>query len=154
MVHALYETLLEEVGSILGVSLYPDSNNSCLVKLESGLEVQMEMDRNGQHFLIGIDLGPVPPGQYREELFKQALRSNGLPPPRMGVFAFSEDTGNVVLFHLIPSQELNGDRIAFALSPLAEKALTWQEAIATGEVPRVEVQPTSGGSLGMFGMRP
>ncbi len=154
MVHALYETLLEEVGGILGVSLYPDSNNSCLVKLESGLEVQLEMDRTGNNFIVGVDLGPVPPGQYREQLFKEALRSNGFPPPRLGVFAFSETNGHVVLFESLPAQQLNGEQVAFTLAPLAEKALKWQEAISTGEVPLVESQPTSGGSIGMFGMRP
>ena len=156
MVTDLYETLLSEVGAILGVSLFPDSNNSCLVKLKSGLRVQLEMERTGKYFIIGIDLGPVPAGQYRQKLFREALRANGLPYPRLGILAFSEKSGHLILFDPVSTQDLNGERIAFRLSPLAEKGLKWQEAIQRGEVPIVET-PVKGGArppAGIFGLRP
>ncbi len=155
MVAELYETLLTEVGTILGVSLFPDSNNSCLVKLKSGLQVQMEMERSGKSFIIGIDLGPVPTGSYRQQLFREALRANGLPYPRLGILAFSQKSGHLILFDPIDVHDLNGERIAFRLSPLSEKALKWQDAIQRGEVPIVETPSKSTGRpLGVFGLRP
>jgi hypothetical protein len=155
MVSGLYETLLTEVGGILGVSLFPDSNNSCLVKLISGLEVQLEMDAQGRSFIIGIDLGPVPPGMYRQTLFREALRANGMPYPRNGVLAYSQKSGHVILYETMSPQDLNGERIIFRLLPLSEKALKWKEAIEHGEVPIVEVSARSNaGSFGMFGMKP
>ncbi|MDP1836001.1 MAG: CesT family type III secretion system chaperone [Chlamydiales bacterium] len=156
MVSNLYETLLAEIGSILGVSLFPDSNNSCLVKLKNGLRVQFEMDPHGRQFILGVDLGPVPSGQYRQTLFREALRANGMPYPRLGTLAFSQKTGHVVLFETMSPQDLNGERIAFRLFPLAEKALKWKDAIEHGEVPLIEA-PARGGlgrTMGLFGIRP
>ena len=150
-----YEILLEEIGAILGVSLYPDQHNTCLVKLENGLEVQFEMDRTGEYLLLGIDLGIVPPGQYREELFKEALRANGqAAPPRAGVLAFSRDTESLVLHEYLHAHNLNGEQVVFTLGLLAEKGLTWHNAVKSGEVPLVETAAGGGPGLGMFGMRP
>lgn len=153
MVANLYETLLSEVGAILGVKLFPDENESCQVKLKNGLRVQMEMDHHSSKFVIGVDLGPVPPGEYRETLFREALRTNGMPPPRLGTLAFSQKSGHLLLFETMHSQDLNGERIVFTLSPLSEKALKWQTAIEHGELPPIE-PPRSTSPMGLFGIRP
>ncbi len=156
MVSGLFESLLTELGTIMGVSLFPDSNNSCLIKLKSGVKVQMELDTKGEQFIIGIDLGPVPPGQYRQSLFREALRANGFPHPRLGVLAFSKKNGHMVLTDTISVQDLNGERIAFRLTPLTEKGLKWKDAIEHGEIPPVEAPSKRDGQspMSMFGMRP
>lgn len=155
MISNLYESILSELGAILGVSLFPDSHNTCLVRLKSGVKVQMEMDPIGHQFVIGIDLGVVPAGQYRQSLFREALRTNGLKHPRTGILAFSRKTGHMVLYETLDTQDLNGERVAFRLTPLAEKGLKWQDAIQRGEVPIVETPVKSTGQPAhMFGIRP
>ena len=73
MVTDLLGTLLQELGKSLEIAeLSPDENNSCLIELKNGQQIQLELDRSGQFFVIGADIGMVPPGKYRENLFRQA----------------------------------------------------------------------------------
>lgn len=155
MVSNLYESLLQEVGSVLGVALSPDAVNSCTIRLKSGVRIQMEIDPAERYFVLSSDLGPVPPGQYRQSLFLAALQANGAPAPRPGTFAFSEAAEHLIVFRQIPLKDLNGERIAYDLKPFAELAHMWERAVTQGELPLVASYGRNvNRSAGMFGMRP
>ena len=152
MVRELFDSLLDELGGVLEIpDLHPDRNNSCLINYPDGYQVQIEMDPSGQAIIIGSDLGVVPVGRYRENLFKEALKANGMPGPLHGILAFSTKTEHLILFERIPTLHLTGDRMADALGPFNEKAQFWKEALTKGETPIIGTMHTSGG---MFGLRP
>ncbi len=152
MVKALFEALLEELGKTLKISdLHPDRNNSCLISLPNKLKLQLEMDSHAQNILLGCDLGPIPPGRYRENVFKEALKSNGLSGPNHGTVAFSQKTEHIILFKYLNVKDLTGEKIADAIGPFTEKALKWKTALEHGEVPLASNLQTSSG---MFGLRP
>lgn len=151
MVSGLYEGLLEELGRSLGLTLFPDENYSCLIRLPNKLEVQVEMDPSGKKMVLGTYLGQLPPGRYREMVFYEALRMNGMPPPHVGTFAYSNKMDKLVLFRWIDLHEMTGEKIAKMLKPFSERAVYWRDAIAAGQVPVVEgisLQEHSG----MFGL--
>lgn len=153
MVTDLFGALLQELSHSLNIpNLQPDSNNSCLIRLESGLIIQIELDKGGQTLIIGADLGTVPPGKYRENLFREALKANDMPQPINGVLSFSKKSDHLVLFKRINIKDLNGERIAAEITPLAEKAFTWSEALLRNEIPVVNQTFTSHKPGGMFGL--
>lgn len=155
MVVNQFEALLQELGQILKIPLHPDKTHSCLIKLKEGVSVQLEIDRPGDSLLFGIDVADVPPGKYRENLFKEALRANGSPSPRYGTLAYSRKTGHLVLFERLPLKDLNGDKVAEFLKPFVMKAKVWKDAIIRGEVPVIQgsgAHPNK--NIGMFGLRP
>lgn len=147
--------LLQELGKALKIpDLHPDRNNSCLISLPNGLKVQIELDKSGSCITIGTDIGFVPPGRYRENVFREALKANGQPyPQRNGILAYSRQADRLVLFEMLSLKDLTGEKIASALALLNEKALIWKEALARGDVPVVSSSGTSR-PMGMFGMRP
>lgn len=151
MVSGLYEGLLEELGRELGLTLFPDANHSCLIRLPNRLEVHVEIDRTGTKMILGTYLGQLPPGRYRELVFVEALRMNGLPPPHAGTFAYNSKTDQLVLFRWIDLHDMSGEKIAKLLKPFSERGAQWSEAINAGRVPVIE-----GISLhehaGMFGL--
>lgn len=152
MVKGIFETLLEETGKVLKIpDLHPDQNNSCLVRLPNGLNIQIEMDPYQQGIILGCDLGPIPSGKYRENVFREALKINGQKAPHHGVLSFSNKTEHMVLYELLPLKDLTGEKIADAITPFSEKALLWKEALAKGETPVLSNVRTS---TGMFGLRP
>ena len=154
MVTDLFGALLEELGHCLKIpNLHPDSNNSCLIRFKNGVEVQMEIDKSGRNLVVGSDLGSVPIGKYRENLFREALKANDLPPPHHGILSYSEKTDHLVLYKKIPLADLNGEKIAAAITPFSEKALIWQEALKHNDIPAVG-QTAGQYSGGMFGLRP
>lgn len=152
MVANLYEALLQELGRVLGVALFPDANNSCLVRLRNGLELQIELDKTGDKLIVGADLSSIPPGRYREAVLREALMANGLMAPRPGVFAFSRKADRFVLFRWYSTKELNGEKIAFLLGPFTERALAWKQTISRGEIPHVDM-PTPDAHSGLFGLK-
>ncbi|MEI8125220.1 MAG: CesT family type III secretion system chaperone [Parachlamydiaceae bacterium] len=155
MVTGLFGTLLEELAKSLKINhLEPDQNNSCLINLKNGQKIQVELDRSGNYLVIGADLGTVSPGKYRENLFKEALKANGMPYPLNGILAYSKRTDHLVLFTKISVKDLRGEQIAIVIPPFVEKALIWSEAIKRGEMPSLSQVKTSGASSGMFGLRP
>lgn len=152
MVAGLYEGLLEELGRALGLTLFPDENHSCMIRMpKTKLEVQIEMDHSGKRMMLGTYIGQLPPGRYRELVFAEALRMNGMPPPHVGVFAYSNKMDQLVMFRWIDLHDMSGEKIAKLLKPFAERGAQWRDAIAAGQVPVIEGLSLHEHS-GMFGL--
>lgn len=153
MVMELFEGLLDEFSKAANLPpLKSDSNHSCLIKLpENGAKIQLELDKTGDFLLLASNLGFVPPGRYREALFREALHYNNTPHPRNGTFCYSENTKQIMLLEYLHVKELNGEKIAAVFGPFAERATLWKTAIERGEVPAGTESVRKGGS-GMFGL--
>lgn len=153
MVTDVLGVLLQELGRSLEIdNLHPDGNNSCLIRLKSGLIIQVELDKGGQSLIIGADLGTVPPGKYRENLFKEALKANNLPHPLHGILCYSRKSDHLVIYQKIPLKDLTGEKIAAEITPFSEKAFTWSEALLRGDIPAINQMFTSQKPGGMFGL--
>ncbi|MBA2727717.1 MAG: CesT family type III secretion system chaperone [Parachlamydiaceae bacterium] len=136
--------VLEELSktSVIPIpGLMPDRNNTCLINLGDGLKLQIELDKSERHLLIGSVLGIPARGRYRADLFKEALRANGAPLPRYGIFAFSKKTDNLVLFDLLDLQDLTGDKVGEFILPFLEKVKAWSKAIRENEMPPTLAMP-------------
>lgn len=157
MVMDLLESLLEEFSKATNlVPLKPDSNSSCLIALpKDGPKIQLEIDKTAQFLVIGSELGFIPPGRYRETIFKTALQANHLPHPRYGNFAYSQKADQLIMFELLPLKELNGEKIAQVYNPFVEKAIVWKDSIAKGDIPPLMGSLSAskrGSGGGMFGL--
>jgi hypothetical protein len=153
MVTDSFGLLLEEVGKLLDIpKLEPDRNNSCLIAFPKGPSIQFEIEKSGNNFLIMCDLGEIPAGPYRENVFREALKYNGRPYPHACQFAYSNQTKKLVMTHLLPLLNLRGEQVINALTPFQAIAKQWQEALARGEVPVSEGAYLGGGAK-PFGMK-
>lgn len=82
MVLNAFEALLQELARALQIDqLKPDSNNSCLIQMPNGPKVQLEVNKQEDRLIMGSNLGFLPVGRYREDVFREALKANNLPPP-------------------------------------------------------------------------
>jgi hypothetical protein len=153
MVADVFESLLQELSKALKVDLRPDKNNSCLIKLKEGVKVQLELDHSGRFLVLGADLGSISVGRYRENLFRQALMANGLPPPRHGIFAYSKRADSLVLHAMLEVKELNEERLTQFFQTFVEKVIYWNEAIKRGEIPEISEEKAAKGGSGMFGLQ-
>lgn len=152
MVRDLFSTILAEIGEALKIpDLHPDQSNSCLINLASGVKIQIEIDKKGDSILIGSELGTIHQGRYRENVFREALKANGMPHPLHGIIAYSKNADKIVLFEKIPLKDYHIEKVIAMLPPFLEKAKTWRDALARGDVPIVSY--TSSSSSGMFGLR-
>ena len=155
MMTDVFSTLLQELGELIKINdLHPDSNNSCLIKLPNGLEIQLEPDARAEFLIIGTTIGTAPPGRYRESIFREALKANGMPLPRYGIFSFSKKSDKLILFDTLHLKDLSGLKIFDFLKPFAEKAHSWKSSIAVGEIPSIiGTYANTTSHAGMFGMK-
>lgn len=152
----IFKNILEELARqelFPADALRPNQAGICAVPLPGGGHIRLELDVEEKNLLIISILGVVTPGRYRENLFKEALKANGLPHPRHGTLAFSTHTEQLVLFESMPLPGLTGGTVASFLPPFIDKANLWREAVSTGSVPEVASTKASIGLGGLFGLR-
>ena len=135
MVLDKFGILLQELGTIYKTKLAPDKNNACLLKYNNGIQVQIEPTTNGRSLHVVTFLGELSQGRFRENVFREALKSNGLPSPRNGIFAYSKKGEALVLYDLLYIDEVTGLKLADFLQSFVQKAELWKGALSKGEVP-------------------
>lgn len=153
------ERLMTIVEELTKAALFPlqqlkvNEYNVCNIPLPDGNSVQLELDPREESLVIATVLGTVTPGTYRTNLFREALKYNGLPPPRNGILAFSTKTDHLLLYDKKHLREITGASLAENLPPFLEKASIWREAIGTGIVPTVAQSPSFGSVGKLFGLK-
>jgi len=147
-----FADILFELGKEIGTELVPDQNRICQLNYMDELHIQLQYDDGKESILIAAFLCDVPPGKYREKLFKEALKSNG-DYPRIGTLAYSERNNQLTLFETIPAVELKSDRLFKILQEFIAKANVWKDAIKNGKP-----LPTASGEINSndtpFGLKP
>ena len=151
MVSDVFGTLLDGLGTILKTRLSPDKNGDCRIRFPNEVIVTLEMERGGEHLIIVSELGVPPLGRYRENLFREALKANGLPPPRVAIFAYSKRKDALVLYARFPTLTLTAQMLADRLSSIQEQAEPWKTAITRGEIPSLTGSISRRGG-GIFGL--
>lgn len=153
MVTDLFGSLMEEFSTFLKVKLDPTAHH-CAIKTQSGLIISLEFDSTGMNLLMICKLPAIPPsGRYRENLLYEALRADGLPPPNHGILAYSNRTGQLVIFKEMKLQDLTGEKIYNIFTPFVAKAQSWADAISRGDVPQFTAAPPAPQAGGVFGLR-
>lgn len=135
MVETQFSAILNDLGAILNCKLEPDTNNSCLVAFGSGLQVQLELDREN-NLVVGARLGTIAPSKYRENVFREALRSNEMNQLSLGTFGFSRGSNQLILFTTIDARNVNNQEfLGVVIKAFLAKANEWRDAIERGDVP-------------------
>jgi hypothetical protein len=145
-----FGNILEGLGKLLNITdLQPDANNCCLLNFSNGVPVSIEVYK-GLFLMIISDLGPTPAGKYRENLLGEALKANGQPLPRMGVFGYNKKRDSLLLFEKFFFDTASAEKIFEILPQFIEKGFVWKEAITKGEIPTTS--SSSAKPSGMFGL--
>ncbi len=147
-----FEELLRELGAELGVTLHPDRRGACKLKINDQLHVQLECDTGQENLLIATFICEIPPGKYRENILKDALKSNS-PFPKNGTLAYSERNNRLALFTRLRLSNLDGRTLADFLGAFVEKATQWKNGVETGHTSNL-VSGQSKPSSNIFGLKP
>ena len=157
MIGEKFEILLDEFGKLIKVPLKPDKFNCCSIKFKGGLIVQLEPDKRGYFLHIATEIIPLPQGKFRENVLREALKANGLPPPRNGIFSFSKKKDSLILYERAPLETATGQNLVELLTLFCRKAQFWKESLQKNQIPsftenELTFAPTGGGAGGLFGL--
>lgn len=128
-----FEQLLFQLGPLFGLPLHPDKVGACSIAVNPHLKVQLQLDLSQEKLFFFSKIVEIPPGKFRENVLKEALKSNGLPDPLSGILAYFPITNHLILYQIYPLAILNGERLAALLSSFLEMAESWHQAIKQGQ---------------------
>ncbi|MBP9841267.1 MAG: CesT family type III secretion system chaperone [Simkaniaceae bacterium] len=127
-----FTRLLEEFSFITGIAFQAAPDDSCSIRINNCFSIQLKTDQGQEKLLIGCMICEVPPGKFRENVLKEALKENALPPPNPGIFAYIERNNHLFLYEFLFFQYLNGESLTEYLASFIEKCTAWYEAIQSG----------------------
>jgi hypothetical protein len=127
-----FEELLQQLGKIFNLDLHIDHHHACSISIQDQLTVQLQPDIEQKNLVLFAKIAEVPPGKFRENAFKEALRENGLPDPRIGVFGYSAANNHLILYQKYPMDLLKGDQLAGMFGSFLELGTLWKKAIESG----------------------
>lgn len=128
-----FEELLTELGQFLHLDLHPDIYNACTIQMHPFLTIQLQLDGTQENLWLFSPLCETPPGKFRENILKEALKTNDQPEPCAGILGYISSTNELALYHSFPIHILNGERLAGILGAFLEMAESWQDAIKGGQ---------------------
>jgi hypothetical protein len=135
MITDRFGALLEELGQAMKLKLAPDSHNACRIRFPDKLAVHLSPDKVGEYLNIVIEIGNPGEGKYKENVFREALRANGLPGQRNGIFCYGPKKDILLLYDTITFEDVHGQRLFDIIQTLCQKAREWKDALSRGEIP-------------------
>ncbi len=146
-----FEDLLHELSKVFHLELKVDRQNACSIQIHPHLIIQMQLDISQENLWIFSKLIDTPPGKFRENILKEALKANGLPDPRIATLAYLSQSNQLVLFQKYPLKILNGERLSGFLGAFVEMADQWRDAIQSGQSAPAGLRPET--ARNPFGMK-
>lgn len=144
-----FEQLLSQLGPFFGIKLHPDKVGACTVAINPHTKVQLQLDISLENLLLFAKIIEIPPGKFRENVLKDALKANGLPDPLPGILAYLPDTSYLTLYQSYPVSILNGERLAGLVGAFLEMAESWHNAIKAGQSAPLPSRPLPSGPFGI-----
>jgi hypothetical protein len=130
-----FAILLADLGTLIDVPLHPDHRRACTLLVNNQLHVQIKEEENKDRLLVATFVSEVPPGKFRENILKEALKENNLYP-RLGTFSYSDRNNQLSFASYVSLAGLRGDNFADFLEKFFEKSFSWKVGIETGQLPQ------------------
>jgi len=128
-----FEELLQALGKVFHLLLHIDRSNACSIQVHPQLTIQLQLDASQENLWIFSKLIELPPGKFRENVLREALKANALPDPRTAVFGYLAAVNQIALFQKYPLNLLNGETLSGFIGAFLEMADSWRNAIANGQ---------------------
>jgi hypothetical protein len=135
----IFETLIEELGHILEISLKAEQEIFC--KINAGDIIQVQLEHRDDKISIVSFLTEIPPGTFREEVLIQALKYNNNEDTQE-IFSYISNQASLALELDLPETIPAGD-LSDHLKRFVEIGKTWKEAIDSGDLNSISKPATS-----------
>lgn len=145
-----FAELLNELGQELGATLHPDRLGACKLKINDDITIQLECDGPHEKLLVASFICDVPPGKLRENILKDALKSNAVFA-ETGTLGYSLRNNKLALFKYFKLSALTGKVLAEFILTFIDKIQKWRAAVESGTT--ATLAPTSSTSSGIFGLK-
>ena len=126
-----FQKIIWDLSEETHLILQPDKNNACKILLDEKFAIQLELDPHEEKLVIIALICEIPPGKFRENVLREALKINSTYHP-YGTFAYIEKTNTLALQQSFLIESIQSDKLAEFLELFVEEADLWHAAIQTG----------------------
>ena len=150
-----FHDLIAELGEYIGEDLKVDLNMACSLEINNLIKVQIELDSPGEKILLMSLITELPPGKFRENILKDALKANFLAEEKEGTLAYLQKENSLVLFYEIFTRSITRDILYEHLMKFIKRVTDWNTAIESGQsAPHIGEIPESTEKKGnIFGFK-
>lgn len=146
-----FEEALKALGVEWDLPLHPDHNRACLLRMGESCSLQIEYNKSQESLLVAAFIAETPPGKFRENLFKTALKLNH-QAPQTARLSYSDKNNQLALYQQIPLENLSGKALSDLLNQFTEKVVAWKRGVDTGDLAAL-FSSSSKGTPGIFGLQ-
>ncbi len=129
-----FEDLLTSLSEYLNIDIEPDIKGGCRLKINERFSIQLEVDSLREKIFFVASIFELSPGKFRENVLKNALKSNFLKEYPIGVLCYLHKQNNLGLFYSCVLKDLTPDKFHHDFQSFYEKALAWNEALHSGQL--------------------
>jgi hypothetical protein len=152
-----FEELIQQLGATLGVPLHIDAHGACCLQVNEKIAVQIEPESRGENVVIAAFISHLNPGKYREEVLKEALKANAhfIRTGNIGaILSFCGHRNQLACHTYVPANDITTEKLLTSLTYLTETAISWLDALQSGQTAPAGVQMRPSASFSPFGIRP
>lgn len=131
-----FEEQIHQLGIILNTSLKAEKGTLCKLRIHGSFTVQIEHEPSKDRILFASFLCELPSGKFREEVLKEALKSNG-SLDSFGTLAYSLKNNNLAFFLYSPGNP-TAQELADTLTQFITKAEQWKTAVDSGQLHQIQ----------------
>ena len=150
-----YQDLMQQLGESLDLNFNDDSLSRGMARIDyaNNLSTNIRYEEKNEipYILLLAELGNIPPGAYRERLFKAVLIENFDRMPLDAIFSYSVPQDTMITYLYIPIDNLTVDDLRNQIDLFNKKSLMWKDSISRSEIPASAKEAPSG-PVGMFGL--
>ncbi len=125
--------LIDELSEFFNEPLIAEVNDTCKLLVNEKIEVQIEMDFMGEFIIIAAIISELPPGKFRENILKDALKSNHLIDSHRSFLAYIGVNNQLIVSENLFAHAITAEQLYNNIIALTKRAKKWQDAINRGE---------------------
>lgn len=144
-----FEQLLSQLSPFFSLKLHSDKMGACTIEINPHIKVQLQLDISLENLLLFSKIIELPPGKFRENVLKDALKANGMPDPLAGILSYFPPSNYLTISQSYPASILNGERLAGLIGSFIEIAENWHSAIKRGNSSPLLSRPFPSGPFGL-----
>ena len=131
-----FEELIEELARILNIPLRAEKGMLCKINIDGNFSVHLQYDQNEDLVMMGAMIIEIPPGRFRENVLKEALKVNDTFP-RFGTMCFSEKGNKLAIYDHVSFEGLSPDIFNKKLDSFIEYCYEWYNAVLSGNISQI-----------------
>lgn len=149
-----FNEVIFDLGKVIALPLFVDKNLACKLIIDECFPIQIEMNEESNQLIAAATLFEIPPGKFREEVLKEALKANFEIRKDGYYLAYIESKSSLALIECVSPIKLTGEKLAKRLEHMIAYAKLWKEAIDNGKTaPNIKPIQSDGNDL-PFGIKP